>query len=157
MIPIKGYENLYLISENGAVFSVKQNKQLKLSNSEGYLRVGLTKDGKRKKFLVHRLVAINFIDNPKNLPIVNHKDSVKTNNNKLNLQWSTNRDNTIHWHNELKKSNNLPVGVEKIGEEKYRSRIVIGKKLVSLGTFDNKWKAGTHYLRKKKSISPKTI
>ena len=47
---------------------------------KGYVRVILSKDGKGKKFLVHRLVAIHFIPNPNDLPEVNHKDGIKTHN-----------------------------------------------------------------------------
>lgn len=58
-------------------------------NRSGYKRVGLYKNGKYKPYNVHRLVAITFIPNPTNLPVVNHKDEDKTNNNVNNLEWCT--------------------------------------------------------------------
>jgi hypothetical protein len=51
------------------------------------LQVSLTKNKIAKKHKVHRLVAIAFIDNPDNLPQVNHKDENKTNNSVENLEW----------------------------------------------------------------------
>ena len=49
----------------------------------------LRKNGKRKCFLIHRLIAKAFIENPYNLPQVNHKDEDKTNNKVENLEWCT--------------------------------------------------------------------
>ena len=57
------------------------------------MSVLLSKDNKQKRFLIHRLVAQAFIPNPDNLPQVNHKDEVKTNNCVDNLEWVTNKQN----------------------------------------------------------------
>ena len=56
---------------------------------QGYLTVTLHINGKTVRIFVHRLVAMAFIPNPENLPCVNHKDEVKTNNNVDNLEWCT--------------------------------------------------------------------
>lgn len=56
--------------------------------ASGYLQVALmAKNGKKKNELVHRLVALAFIDNPNNLPQVNHMDENKVNNCIENLEW----------------------------------------------------------------------
>ena len=53
-------------------------KPLKVSlRKDGYLQINLSKNKKDKKYLVHRLVAENFIENKNNLPIVNHKNGFK--------------------------------------------------------------------------------
>lgn len=83
-----GYEGIYAVAENGQVWSHRSNKFLKPSKlPNGYLQVGLSKDGKQKRFFVHRLVAMAFIPNPDNLPQVNHKDENKLNNCIDNLEW----------------------------------------------------------------------
>lgn len=93
--PIKGYEGLYEVSNLGRVKALERKKNcnrgygiikehfLKPNNHGtcGYYRVPLTnREHIRKYFLVHRLVAENFIENPKNLPQINHKDGNKDNN-----------------------------------------------------------------------------
>lgn len=85
--PIEGYEGLYEVSNTGFVRRVSDLMVLKFSDLKGYCRVRLRKDGKRKMYLVHRLVAQAFIPNPLNLPQVNHIDENKKNNNIDNLEW----------------------------------------------------------------------
>jgi len=61
-----------------------------------YAQIGLGIDGRQYKRLVHRLVAITFIDNPDNLPEVNHKDCNKLNNSVDNLEWVDRFGNARH-------------------------------------------------------------
>lgn len=61
--------------------------------SNGYFVVQLCKNNKRKNHLVHRLVAEHFIENPKSLPEINHKDEDKANNMVNNLEWCTRKYN----------------------------------------------------------------
>lgn len=93
---IEGFEGLYQVSNMGRVKSLKRNKQIiKKTNKDGwgYLHIDLYKDGKGKMYKIHRLVARAFIDNPYNLPQVNHKDEDKTNNSVDNLEWCTRKYN----------------------------------------------------------------
>lgn len=91
--PISGYENLYKISNLGNVISLRNNRFLKHHMIKGYLFVQLSKDGKSRNYLVHRLVAGAFIDNPNNLPEINHKDENPLNNVVFNLEWCTHKYN----------------------------------------------------------------
>lgn len=90
---IEGYEGLYEVSNMGRVKSLNYRKTGKekimkgLDNGKGYLFVVLCKDGKDKKYRINRLVAQAFLENPDNLPEVNHKDKIRTNNNVDNLEW----------------------------------------------------------------------
>ena len=96
---IAGYEGLYEVSDQGRVKSIGNDKSRKekilksWKNTDGYLLVGLSKDGHVKKLTVHRLVAEAFIPNPQGLETVNHKDEVKTNNAVCNLEWMSQKDN----------------------------------------------------------------
>ena len=99
---IKGYEGLYQISNKGRVKSLGNNKTkkekiLKPRKCNGYFSVRLCKKGEKPKpFDIHRLVAEHFLPNPDNLPVVNHKDENKLNNNVENLEWCTFAYNTIY-------------------------------------------------------------
>lgn len=107
---IEGYEGFFMVSNQGRVKSLDRviehpnhglclikGKLRRLPISDkGYHKVGLNKDGKTKKFAVHRLVAQAFIPNPESKPQVNHIDGVKTNNNVSNLEWVTNYENAYH-------------------------------------------------------------
>lgn len=85
--------NLYLRYGQGYKYISYKPKILKGSIfNNGYLMVSL----KRKKCLVHRLVAETFIPNPKNKPFVNHIDGNKLNNNVDNLEWCTFKENIQH-------------------------------------------------------------
>lgn len=102
---IEGYEGFYQVSNKGRVKSlprtVKKRGIVELKgrilrpkiDKEGYLLVGLHKDGKQKFMSVHRLVARAFILNQNNYPQVNHIDEDKSNNYVFNLEWCTNKYN----------------------------------------------------------------
>ena len=108
------YEGLYKVSNWGRILSLnykntgKPGLMTPHKRKNGYLKVNLWKNRKRKTCLVHRLVAQTFLPNPENKPQVNHKDEDKTNNfvflnkygsvnkKKSNLEWSTPKENSNH-------------------------------------------------------------
>lgn len=115
---IEGYEGIYQVSNLGRVKSLnrsktfisktKEGKEYTLTkkykekimkqktNIFGYNCIQLCKDGKYKKYMVHRLVASVFLPNPYNLPQVNHKDENKQNNCVENLEWCTSQYNITY-------------------------------------------------------------
>lgn len=96
--PIDGYEGRYEISNFGRLKSYLQdrNGKIKIGNKtfKGYRTALLyDADGNKKWIPIHRLVANAFIENPMNLPQINHKDENKENNHVENLEWCTNAYN----------------------------------------------------------------
>ena len=93
---IKGYENYYQISSFGRVKNIKTGKILNGdTNNSGYKRVWLYVPVK-KRFFIHRLVAIHFCDGYQEGLVVNHKDGDKLNNLSNNLEWVTHSENDLH-------------------------------------------------------------
>lgn len=97
----KQYNN-YLVSEYG---DVKNSKGLMMKPDityKGYKKITLS----GKKWYIHRLVAMLWINNPQNKPQVNHIDMNKVNNHYSNLEWVTNTENTLHAYS-INKSKKL--------------------------------------------------
>ena len=107
---VKGYEGVYQVSNLGRVRSLdhyvktghngkrlSRGKVLKQDlTCNGYLFIKTSKKYKSKHLAVHRLVAKAFIENPKDLPDVNHKDETKHNNIATNLEWCNNSYNALY-------------------------------------------------------------
>ncbi|MEB9013982.1 HNH endonuclease [Bacillus cereus] len=86
----------YEVSTLGNIRNKVTLRVLKPYTMKGYKRIKISKDNKKKSYLLHRLVALTFIDNPSNHPEVNHKDGNKNNNTLTNLEWCTRTDNLKH-------------------------------------------------------------
>lgn len=109
---VKDYEGFYQISSYGNIRSL--NKRVIINNKEciidrikllkkrkckqGYEIITITYNKKVKCFKIHRLVAQAFLENINNKRCVNHKDFNKSNNNIINLEWVTNKENTKHFY-----------------------------------------------------------
>jgi hypothetical protein len=104
------FEDRYLINIKGDVktkgtTSIKTGRKpsgnilKKVISNSGYYTTALRREEQNQKnFLVHRLIAIQFIPNPENKPCVNHKDSNRLNNDISNLEWCTHSENNSHAH-----------------------------------------------------------
>lgn len=139
----------YIVFQDGTI--KKGSKVLKGNVSKyGYRKVGLGK--KNKKMFVHRIVAMSFIPNPKNLPQVNHKDGNKLNNHYLNLEWVSNYENTVHFRKSKKHSSKY-VGVSwNKHAKKWIANIRDGKKQIYLGLFNSELQAFNAYKNYEKSV-----
>lgn len=107
--PVKGYEGLYEVSNDGRIKALKKRVDRgkchreweehflkQAADMNGYLRTSLAMNGKNTTIKVHRLVAETFIPNPENKPEVNHIDGNKQNNDVSNLEWCTRSENLKH-------------------------------------------------------------
>ena len=106
---IKGFEGKYMVSNLGRVKSLNYHRTGKEkimkgnANGDGYLYVTLSKDGKVKTCRINRLVAQAFLENPNNLPEVNHKDENKYNNCVENLEYCS-RSYNVNYGTGIKRS-----------------------------------------------------
>jgi hypothetical protein len=102
MEQLKGFEGLYSINREGVVMSCRYNRELVTVVEEGYLRIQITDHtGCRHTARIHRLLAIQYLPNPDNLPEIDHIDRNRLNNNLSNLRWVSRIVNANN------KSNNL--------------------------------------------------
>ena len=180
---IKDYEGFYQVSNLGRIKSLDRvvinvngkkslykGKVLSIHyDKNGYVKVCLNKNNKRRKFSVHRLVAEAFIPNPNNYPEVNHIDEVKTNNKVSNLEWCTSeynksygtraersyqtnlKNNSYNKNLEKARESNKAKGYEKQKEvirNVHNSEKANKRKVICLTTneiFDSMWEAERKY------------
>lgn len=106
---IEGYEGAYQVSDLGRVRSRKSGEwKIKIGNkdNDGYLHTGLSKDGKRTTYTVHRLVANAFIPNDDDSKtIINHRNECKSDNRAVNLEWCDRSYNCTYNDIQFRKKN----------------------------------------------------
>lgn len=103
---VVGYEGLYKVSSHGRIINQSGKIHAVCINRLGYCKLLLCNNGNRKHYLVHRVVAENFIPNPLNYPQINHKNGIKSDNNIENLEWCTSSQNNKHKYAVLKRTPN---------------------------------------------------
>jgi hypothetical protein len=108
----------------------KDGKLLKKTvTPQGYEIVGIGRKPYHKIMLVHRLVAMTFIENPNGYPQINHKDENKSNNNVDNLEWCTQKYN-INYGTRTAKTYKPVVAVALNGEIEYYNSITEASKMM---------------------------
>lgn len=110
-VPIKNYEDVYDVSNMGRIRNRKtMNIKATRNDVNGYEEVHLWKE-KHKKVKVHLIVAEAFLPNPGSLPVVHHKNHIKSENCVDNLQRVTFSENTrLSWeYHHGRVSNTVPV------------------------------------------------
>ncbi len=126
LFDLKDYEGIYKINKKGEIWSCHNKRFLSLRITQmGYYKYTVCNYNVNKDFLAHRLVAIQFIPNPDNLPLVDHIDRDKLNNNVDNLRWVNKRQNSLNTIN-----NKHPYIYWKERDKKYQIQIRIKRKVV---------------------------
>lgn len=150
---IKGYEGAYQVSNTGKVKSlarkvkgvigwVSERIRKPFINPFGYAKVILRNGNtKYENRTIARLVAIAFIDNPLNLPCVNHKDGDKSNDNDWNLEWVTQRENCTHTFLKIKKTSRYTNVSWLKGRQKWRASIYFDGGVKNLGNYNSEEEA----------------
>lgn len=128
---IEGYEAIYEVSNLGRVRSLDRvdcaGKRLKgkilrnCAHKDGYMLVGLNKNGNKRKFTIHRLVAIAFIQNPCGYEQINHIDEIKYNNFDFNLEWCDSKYNMNYGTAQERRIKNTDfIAINKQGKKIYQ-------------------------------------
>lgn len=150
---IRGYEGLYEVSSKGRIRSLdrivyqgEKPRHIKgrlikgWNNGSGYFVVSLCKLGQRKVHYIHRLVADHFLENPHNMPEVNHIDYDKSNNNLDNLEWVSRLDNikhsVIHMYKPHQSSTNTGCSYITKRKNTNKYRVIVDKKENSADTIE---------------------
>ena len=137
---IKNYEN-YSISNTGKLINNKTGKQLKTwlaGRGYEYCRI-INKDGYLKT-TIHRLVGTTFIENPNELPQIDHIDRNKLNNNVNNLRWCSVSENGYNKSCPTKERKNNKTGLYNITSIKHNGKIIgydVRVKMIRYGYFNN--------------------
>lgn len=115
-------DSRFEISPSGIIRNVK-TKYIKSQyvSDTGYYMITISKNNKSKPYRVHRLLANNFIENPKKLKEVNHIDGNKLNNDLSNLEWVSRSGNMQHaFSTGLINNTGVKNGMAKLNESKVR-------------------------------------
>jgi hypothetical protein len=95
----------YEISKSGVVRNIKTNRLIKSKINPKHKRINIDLRlgvGNKKTFIVSRLVALTYLPNPDNLPVVDHIDRNIHNNHISNLRWV---DSKVNMQNKLINKN----------------------------------------------------
>jgi len=121
---IESYKGNYLVSLDGKVYNSKGLCMSQKNDSKGFYKmINLSFQGKKKMFLVHRLVALAYIPIIKGKEQVNHKDGNKKNNHADNLEWVTPAENLKHSYHVL-GNKHKPCMLGKFGADHNKSKRV---------------------------------
>ena len=142
---LKDYEEYYLINKNGEIKSKRTNQILKnKTDKNNYLRIGLCKNSNPITYLLHRLLALQFIPNTNDYPLVDHFDNNPSNNDLSNLRWITYSGNARNCNYKKKTSKYRGVSWDKKAK-KWLACIRIDGKSKYLGQFINEEDASLVY------------
>ncbi len=155
--PVKGFENLYQVSNLGRVANVRRQLMSPQVINSGYHAVVFKVNKVTHNRLVHRLVAEAFLENPQNKSEVNHLDGRKLNNVVSNLQWVTSAENKAHARaTGLSVYNKPTTGIKlgrgskyfnvswDIGRKKWKTAVMCNGKTLGQRRFDSEEEAALH-------------
>jgi len=141
---IQGYRGLYKVSNEGKIWSEQFEKMMiPQLNNRGYYVINLHKNSEIKPYLLHYLVAREFVPNPRHFTVVDHIDNDVKNNSSSNLRWSTKTQNQ---QNRRKfRGTKSPYKGVCYRDGKFIAHIIVNKKMIHLGTFKTESEAADSY------------
>lgn len=132
---IPGYDGAYRVSNHGRVMSLKKTPRILKQDIKrnGYITVCLWKNNQKRNWLVHRLVATCFLENPEGYSDINHIDENKMNNRAENLEWCSHLYN-MNYGTVREKISNSNKGRKLSEEHKKKCASAKGKRWMHDGT-----------------------
>ena len=141
--PVRDFEGIYEVSNLGRIKSLNYRNTGKPGiitpmhrNCDKYLRIALSKKGKKEYRYLHRIVAESFISNPYSLPEVNHIDTNPRNCKVSNLEWCTRQYNVNYYKTRLNRSKKVDV-YDAVTNELISSHVSVASCAACLQTNDS--------------------
>jgi hypothetical protein len=149
---IKEFDD-YEVTNLGNVYNINSAERLRGKiDKDGYIELHLKKDGKGYYRRIHRLVAMAFIPNPENKPMVDHIDGNKKNNKKENLRWCTATENSHNTGKNIRNTSGVKGVKYLVKHNVWVADIKVDGISVRIGTFKTKEDAAQARINKANEV-----
>ena len=134
----KDYNN-YIIFSTGKIYNSKEDRFLKPHFNNKYYQIDLTKNKISKKFLFHRILGECFLENPYDLPTIDHIDRNSKNNDLTNLRWASRRLQQVNQNINIRNKTGIKGVCFSKTNNRYRASWRVNKKIFEKSFSLNKY------------------